>query len=188
MIEHLEGHFGPIEVGWSKDADGVAMPFQVVRMPARSLEGHCAFATLGLGTHPLRSPLSGKLIRHELLFVAPRGFGDRSIPGLLQQVGLDALRRGQAYLRGDVIGPRGQLFQGSEMQAFYVAMPAYFPDSLATYKPPRGEEVVVAWLVPISMQEATYIRMKGWEAFEDALSRLDPDLANPLRHGMSLLD
>ena len=51
VVDHLEQHLGEIEGGWSVDADGRPVPFQIVRCPASGLEGCVAFSTLGLSDH-----------------------------------------------------------------------------------------------------------------------------------------
>ncbi|CAM4210760.1 hypothetical protein PAEN110709_01745 [Paenibacillus endophyticus] len=83
-----------------------------------------------------------------------------------------------AYLRGDIIGPFGTLFEGTELVALYVTTPVYFPDSFHTYDTTNDISIVQAWLVPITLNEASYVKENGWEAFEDKLEELDPDLKN----------
>lgn len=186
LVDHLESHLGRIEVGWSESDEGEPLPFQVVRFSGGPVEGCRVFSTLGLSRYPLLSRVSHKMIRHELVLLARRGFGDKNLPGLLQQLGLECLKDNTAYLRGDVIGPRGVLFDGSTLQALYVAMPAYFPDSFASFQPAEGEAVVMVWLVPISAGEALFVRERGWQSFEDALLRYDPDLSDFTRPPLSL--
>ncbi len=55
--------------------------------------------------------------------------------------------------------------------------PVYFPDDFAVYKG-NDDQIVVAWLVPISSNEASYVRQHGWRAFEKRLVENDPDLTN----------
>jgi hypothetical protein len=177
LIEHLESHLGPIQVGW-KDSDGTVWPFHVLRFSGGPLANAVTYSTLGLSDTPLPSPVSPKQVRHELLFMARPAFGDRNIPALLHQVGTEALGRGRPYLRGDVIGPRGTLMPGTAMEALYVSLPVYLPDSFATYRSPAGVACVLAWLVPITRDEAAFVKTGGWDAFEDQLVRVDPDLLN----------
>lgn len=47
----------------------------------------------------------------------------------LAQVSQMALDSKTAFLRGDVIGPYGQFFDDSNLEAPYVTIPGYFPDS-----------------------------------------------------------
>jgi hypothetical protein len=171
LIDHFEQYLGAMDVGWSRDADGGEMPFSVLRFPKCSLPNTCAYATVGVSSQALRSPVSGKEIRQELILLVNCQFGDKNIPAVLQQTGLEALGKNRPYLRGEVIGPRGSLFPGTNMEAFYVAHPVYFPDSFGSFG-----DVVIAWLVPITGIEADFVGDKGWEEFEHRLLKVDPDL------------
>jgi Suppressor of fused protein (SUFU) len=182
LIEHLEGYLGEIEGGWSRDADGDDMPFEVARFPRGSGRGTISFATLGLSRYPLQS-WSGKEIRHELLMIVPDSLREGPVPGLLQQIGMEALGSARPVLRGEVIGPRGELITGSPMEALYAAIPVHFPDDFAVYEG-DDESVAVVWLVPISAREASYVKRHGWRAFEDLLAELDPDLTDLSRPSM----
>jgi hypothetical protein len=62
----------------------------------------------------------------------------------------------------------------------YVAIPVYFPDDFAVYDG-DGDPIVIAWLVPISADEASYVKQHGWEAFETHLAETDPDLTDVFR-------
>lgn len=177
LIGHLESNLGQIDAGW-KDSDGSAWAFQVVRFLGGPIANTVTYSTLGLSDAPLPSPVSAKEVRHELLFMARPTFCDRNIPAILYQVGKDAISRSRPYLRGDVIGPRGTLISGTSMEALYVSLPAYLPDTFATYNSPEGVSCIFAWLVPITSQEAEFAKTRGWEAFEDRLASVDPDLLN----------
>ncbi len=177
LIQHFERVLGLIEAGWSVDADGLRMPFQVARFPQGSGPGTVSFATLGLGRYPLPSLASGRAIRHELLLLAPESLKDGMLPSLIHQIGEETLQSGRPLLQGDVIGPRGPLVPGSQMEALYVTLPVYFPDEFATFEE-EGHTTVIAWLVPISASEAHYIVHHGWADFEDRLAEQDPDLTD----------
>lgn len=185
LVDHLERFLGPIQEGWNLDVDGVKMPFQIVRFDKGSGPGTISFSTLGLSRLGLPSPASSQVIRHELLFLAPDNLRDGPIPSLLQQVAMDALNGKRALLRGDVLGPQGPLLPGSPMEALYVGMPVYFPDEFGSCEV-EGDSVVIAWLIPISKSEATYVADHGWPAFEDCLVESDPDLTDVYRSSMSL--
>src|SRR4051812_27127492 len=103
LIDHIESYLGEVGQGWSLDPDGSKQPFQVVECKGRGLQGVNAFCTLGLSDQALASRMSKKEIRHELFMIAPETFGEGNIPGILQQLGAEALRKNSAYLRGDVI-------------------------------------------------------------------------------------
>ena len=180
LIDHLERFLGPIELGWTHDADNVEMPFQVVRFGQGSGPGTVSFSTLGLSRYGLPSSTSGREIRHELLMIMPDSLRDGPVPSLLHQVGMDVLTTERPLLRGDVIGPKGPLVPGSSMEALYVGIPVYFPDEFGACQE-DGHSVVIAWLIPISAQEAAYVGRQGWEAFEDRLVEADPDLTDVYR-------
>ncbi len=173
LVGHLERFLGEIELGWSKDADGFNLPFQVVRFTPGVLSGCSVFSTLGLSSTPLPSRRSGKPVRHEFMMIVPERLREGPVPGLLQQVGLDVLASGSALLRGDVVGPRGPLFSMSTMEALYAAIPVYLPDEFGQF-----ENVVIVWLVPVSRSEADFVASRGWPAFEDRLVDVDPDLTD----------
>lgn len=176
LIEHYEQYVGTVQHGWSRSADGIAMPFHVVECRGSAFQGVSIFATAGMSEFELGSAASSKVIRQELLLAVPTGFGARNIPGLLQQIGTEAIDRGLAYLRGNVIGPRGDLFEGKAFQAIYVTIPVYFPEALRTFKGDDGQSIVIAWLVPITQSENFYVREHGWEAFENLFERNNPNL------------
>jgi hypothetical protein len=188
ILDHLEQHLGPIEEGWSTNASGFKLPFIVARLPGGPLEDMKVFATAGLSDHLLTSRVSSKVIRQELAFVVQASFGDRNIPGLLQQVGMNALEKHTAYLRGDVVGPYGRLFDVGEMEALYVGIPVCLPPSFESFTRKDGEITVMAWVVPISASESAFVRRNGWEAFEDELARLQPDLSDPARRSIATAD
>ena len=161
------------------------MPFQVVRHPRGPFAGTRTFATLGLSRTELISERSGKRIRQELVLAVPEALRDCPWPGLLQEIATELLADGRALLRGEVIGPRGPLYRGSEMQALYASVPVYFPDSFHQCSTDDGD-VAVVWLIPISRREEEYVRAHGWSAFEDRLVEQDPDLTDVQRPSLVL--
>lgn len=181
LVEHLERHLGKIVDGWSRDEAGERPPFQVVRFADAPVEACIVYSTLGLSGCKLHSPNSGKEIRQELVMLARRDTAHAEVAPILQQVGREAVATRHAWLRGDVIGPRGALLSGSRLEALYVANPVYFPLGFEHCKVASGLDVVLAWLVPISAKEACFVRENGWDAFEDAVERTDPDLTDPYR-------
>ncbi|WP_093858235.1 suppressor of fused domain protein [Streptomyces sp. TLI_053] len=83
---------------------------------------------------------------------------------------------GQAILRGDVV-PLPAPLTGGSMTSLYAGLPVYFDDNFFSVTVENGSEVAIVWLIPITAEETAFIRDQGWEAFEDALVRQDPDLA-----------
>ncbi|MEV4148370.1 suppressor of fused domain protein [Amycolatopsis sp. NPDC049691] len=126
-----------------------------------------------MSRHDLVSRTSGRQLRLELITDGRLG---EFPPGLLGQVAEELLASHEALLRGDVVGPRGPLVPGSEMQALYAAIPVYQDDDFAAVDLADGTRAAIVWLVPISAGEAAYVASHGWKAFEDELVRHDPDL------------
>jgi hypothetical protein len=89
---------------------------------------------------------------------------------------MEAIDSDAALLQGDVIGPRGSLMDGSDLAALYVTIPVCFPDEFHSCPVSFDEPVVLVWLVPISSAEAAFVGDQGWNAFEEQLAALDPDL------------
>ncbi len=176
LVKHCEDHLGPIVGGWTVDASGRKLPFQVVLFEGGPIEGSGVLCTLGLSKFPLRvGEAQPRRLRQELLVMFRRSDGARNLPGILQDLGMEALERDIAYALGDVVGPRGELRAGVTVSAFYTALPVYLPDSFQVCRL-LPEPIVFAWLVPITEAEAAFARASGRDAMEDLLESADPDL------------
>ena len=186
LVEHIEHHLGPIQEGWAEQSDGRELPFQVVRTLRGPLPGTDAYLTLGMSNSPLPSPRSDKRVRQELVMAVRATEISLGVPSVLQQVASEALSLGRPLLRGEVMGPRGAMFPGSEMEALYAAIPVYFADSFSSCDIDGLGTVVFCWLVPISREEAQFVRHCGWERFEDRLVEENPDLVDVFRRSMNM--
>lgn len=178
LPDHLERFLGTIRSGWTKDAEGRKMPFSVAEFSNGPRSNTVTFSTLGLSKVPLHAVTALTHVYEELVIVVPDSLRVGPVPGILQQIGQEAISRGRAVLRGDMIGPRGPLFSpDSQMEAFYAANPLCFPDEFASYR--EGDrEVVLLWLMPISRNEAEFVRAHGWSRFEDELVKAELDLTD----------
>ena len=186
LVQHLEGHLGQMSSGWSRDATGKKLPFHVGLFDDGPIAGTGGLVTLGISNELLRLGTGARTGRQELVMLYRHGASYRNLPGILQQVGMRALHDRRCYLRGEVIGPNGPLADGSKLEALYVAVPVYLPDSFHVFRPTVGDPVVMAWLVPITASEAHFVGKHGWEAFEHQLLEEDPDLLNMTRESMAL--
>ncbi len=54
----------------------------------------------------------------------------------------------------------------------------YFLDSFHAFNCVGDVSIIQAWLIPITYNEANFIKQNGWEEFEDMLVKVDPDLIN----------
>jgi len=166
LVEHYEKYFGQIEAGWSKDPDEKILPFQIIRFSGN--DDYLVYASLGMNNIPLISPNSGKEIRQELMMIIKRSQESTVIVGILEDIIQEACFRRKAYLRGEVIGPRGPILK-SKLEALYCANPVFLDESFFNcYIDPIGL-IAFAWLMPIFRKEAEYIDKFGWPAFEKLL-------------------
>ncbi|MCS1350226.1 suppressor of fused domain protein [Mechercharimyces sp. CAU 1602] len=177
-IDFLEVHLGEIEGGYTVDFEE-SHSCQVVKYKRGPIRGTEVYSTLGLSHHYLDSPVSKKKIRHELFFIVSNDFESQdTIPGILGQLAIEALENHIAYLAGDVIGPRGPLFTGTDLEALYISTPVYFPDSFGIYYGENDLPIIQAWVFPITANEALYVKQNGWGKFEDLLEKVNPDLVD----------
>jgi Suppressor of fused protein (SUFU) len=184
LVDHLESYLGEILYG-SRGDDTTPPGVQVVWFgPDAPWPGVTTIATLGLSKHHLRE-VGSRGLHQELLMHLPTGDQPVNAAGVLFQIAAELIDRGQGILRGEVIGPRGRLFDRTDMTAVYAAIPVYLPDGFAVCETPAAA-VVFTWLVPITTAEAAYIRSHGWPAFEEALLTENPDLSDPARPSISI--
>ncbi len=108
-----------------------------------------------------------------------------NVAGLLFQMAGELIQRGHGVARGEVIGPRGRLFAGTEMTALVAAQPVYLPDEFAVCETPAAP-VVLAWLVPLTQAEAHFAHTQGWAALEAVFVQQDPDLTDHERTSVQL--
>jgi hypothetical protein len=184
VLDHLEAFAGEVTRGWQVDAEGGELPFQVVQTKGGPYPGTTTIATLGLSNFPLPSckgRADSKMIRHELLMIVPAGAVPPNIVGIMQQVGLEAIERGAAFLHGELIGPRGELFPGYEPKALLVESPVYFPEEFWQVSAENVGDVVFAWLIPLLDDEVLCLVNHGVSVLESRLELEDPDLVDCTR-------
>jgi hypothetical protein len=176
FVDHIERCLGPIQKGWSKYADGQRLSFQVILAGGGPITGAQLLLTLGLSDTPLRVGKTPRRLHQELMFMIRASDGPRNLPGLLQQVALEALTKDEAYGVGDVLGSRGELYAGSPLEALFVALPVYLPDSFHVFRAEGSDPIVIGWLVSVTASEAALAQSSSSSALEDQIVRFDTDL------------
>ena len=179
LIDHLESWLGPIESGWTRDADGNPTPFPVVLFPNGPRPDSVTFATLGMNRYSFKSRGDGRHVHQELMMSVPDALRHGPIPGMLQTVAGEVQESGIAVTHGDVFGPRGALVSGSTLEALYATTPP-FPEEFATYQE-RERRIEIVWLAPISHDEAHLVWESGAAAFDALIRDRAPDLVDIYR-------
>src|SRR4051794_13670074 len=128
LVDHMEKYLETIQRGWKASPDGYPMKFQIVECLGGRISQARVFSTLGLSDFPLRSSVSEKTIRQELLIAVPESFGRRNIPPVLQQLGSTAIDRGFAFLRGEVVERSNPIVSGKPFYGFYTSIPITLPE------------------------------------------------------------
>lgn len=187
LIDHLERRLGRMIGAWSPPAGAAQGAPRVACFREGRIPGVQAFATVGLSRTPLWHPTSDSHFHLELLACenAGRTKGYGHFPDVLEYVAGQLTASGGAILRGDVV-PLPAPLPGGTMTSLYAGLPVYFDEDFFSVTVENGTAVAVVWLIPITAEETAFIRDKGWEAFEDALVRQDPDLLDPDRPQLDL--
>jgi hypothetical protein len=172
LIKHIENHLGNISYSWkSKNEDYRIFANLFNDQPE---EGVNTFVTTGLSDHILTIS-EDKSVRQELVFIADTSFKEESIASFLLTFSEFILKKHQALLRGEVIGPANPVIPDTSMNAIYASIPVIFDDSFTIFDAVSPPAVFV-WLIPIYEQEAEFLHEQGWEEFEDLLVEQNPDL------------
>ena len=162
LVQHLESYLGEIARGW-----GDAGEIQVVQFPDQPQPGVVTYTTLGLSSTPL--PMNqGRTVRQELLVSVDSSFESKRLASFLATFAEYVRAQNRALLRGDVVGPSEPLIPGVGASAVYASIPVFFDDAFATYRGSSPPTVLV-WLIPLPLEDAEFVKMQGWEAFEDKL-------------------
>jgi hypothetical protein len=120
---------------------------------------------------------SGRDVRQELVVAADDRFESTHIASFLETFSEFIVKEHRALLRGEVIGPSEPVIPGVRLNAVYTAIPVLHDERLRTFDGTKPATVFV-WIVPIHEEEATFVRERGWEAFEERLEAADPDLCD----------
>jgi hypothetical protein len=172
LPEHIERYLGTIEYGWSLKDE--ACDLQVIKVSNQPVPGVIAYSTLGMSRTQL--PMRGqRMVRQELLFAAYERYSPPKVASFLLTFCKHALSEGRALLRGDVVGPHKPLIPGVTADSVYCTLPVAFDPRLATFSGSEPPTVFV-WLLPITNAESRFVRLNGWNNFENILDRESPDL------------
>lgn len=174
LRSHVVKTLGPIAQEWDETTDGVRLPFTIARVPGSPVQDATTWVTLGLSDCHRHFP-SGKPTRQELVFACYANEDLSNVEGLIAAVALEGVNEERALGRGRVLGPAGPILKGTDMEALYASLPAYFSTAFGDCSTTAGK-VHFMWLVPVYRSEAEFVLRAGWELFEGLLEKQDPDL------------
>jgi hypothetical protein len=188
LVEHFESRLGRLVGAWEPGEQSPEGAPKVGCFEGGVLAGAQCYATIGLFKNHLTSRVSDRPQHLELLGCGRPVPGEETgpLPGVLEWVAERLVVSGEAVLRGDVIPLPVPLLPGGTMTALYATHPVYFDDDFLSVVLENGVETAVVWLVPIGASEASFVRERGWDAFEEELARQDPDLLDLNRAEMAL--
>ena len=169
LIAHLERHLGRMSGGYTAGTIQVGS-FRDIPQP-----GVTTLVTLGLSKHILRTP-RGKNLRQELVTTAATKHDADRLGGFLSSLAESLARSHRAVLRGELLGP-SESIAGTNMRSAYATVPSLFPEEFGQLDG-TDPDTVFAWIIPVTDDEATFVRGHGWSRFETALEAREPDLFN----------
>lgn len=164
IVEHLETYLGSITKGW---APGLTVGIQVALFQNTPSSGLATLTSLGLNEHVLQLPKE-RIVRQEVLLVVDIQSPLERLSALVLRIAEMVLESHKALLRGQVLPLEEPVISGGLLTHLYVCIPYFFGEEAQTMLssvPPT----VLAWLVPITQAEASFIAKNGWNAFEDHL-------------------
>src|SRR5215470_1644768 len=163
LPKHIEKYLGRIDYGWRLRSETAG--FRVVKILNQPKDGVVSYCTLGMSFAELQMP-RGRSMRQELLFAAYDRYEPERIASFLFTLGESISSQGHALLRGDVIGPYKPLISGISLDAVYCTMPVMHDEGLTIYSGSTPNTVFI-WLLPLSHDEASYVKSHGWNKFEE---------------------
>lgn len=173
-IDHIEAHLGPIRRKFSGPIGKLEAATGLLSFEGRPFDEATTVLTCGLSHHPLEQD-SGRGIRQELVMCGFTESVGSEFANVLDRVSSDFLEIHKPLKRGQVIGPRGPLLKGASVEALVCAEPWYWEDSFG-YFDQVDPPIVIVWLIPVTPDEAFFIRERGLDAFEKIIDDEGIDL------------
>jgi hypothetical protein len=181
LIRHLRKYLGDSDAGWLEDALGI----QVWRFKDKPVVGAATYTTVGLSKHLLAQD-EKRSIRQELVFSCYDDFAALPIENRLFSVSRDLISSHKALIQGQILGPRGRLFDDVKAEALFALEPTLLPRGFAEFTESDGSTVIMVWLVPLLQEEAAFARQHGWNVLDSLMVELNPDVMDLGRSVMNL--
>lgn len=167
VIKHLETHIGKIEKGYiDQERQNRISVSTFSDQPFNDLK---TYSTLGLNRYNL-----GYKSFFELLFVCHKSYNAEKTSSFLSHFADYLINNRYYLLRGDVIPLPRKIIDSSDMDCLYISLPFYFDTDIQVLHT-EDRNIVFPLLIPIYSSEAKIIEQKGWDSFEDFLSKIEAD-------------
>ena len=134
--------------------------------------GVSTYCTLGMSDHVLVDA-DGAACRHELMTVAYDTFAADDLASFLVSLADSIVNKHVALHRGEVLGPCDPIVPFAHVRAVYMSLPVIFPDEFMRPTHPMDPATSIVWALPITAEEAEFVRSYGWSEFEAALEADD---------------
>jgi hypothetical protein len=176
LIEHLESHLGEIVSGYRGDETTPKGVLVAQFGPDRPWPGMTTLATAGLSKYHLSQADDRPGMHIELVVHLPAEDLPENAAAVLFQIAEMIIEDGMAPPRGTVFGPAGgPVFGVGDLTALVIYEPLLMPESFVTVQ--EGDtEIMMTWLVPISDDEAAFVRDEGAPALFDLFRESEVDL------------
>ena len=164
LKKHVDHYCGSEADGFYKEDTTMTSVAKFIDVPDKGL---VTYLTIGLSAHILNQEKSRTRIRQELLVCIDTNYDYLAWEKILFSVASIILKNHNALLLGQVIGPGGLLFPefpNLKLTSLLCTYPAFFDEEFCEIDH-MDDPMVFVELIPISTNEAGYIRKEGWSSF-----------------------
>lgn len=175
---HIDGHLGTTPSGLVIEE---RLGIRVATFDDMPSPGLVTSVTIGVSGHELKQVVSQRTLRQELMTCVDRKYGDLPWHEVLLSVAKDVVTHHAALMLGEVLGPGGLLFpetQKCTATALLCAPPAFFDDDFSEIELDDRTSMVIVELMPITSEEASWVKRHGWSAFFDRVNSGKIDIMN----------
>lgn len=183
ILNHITENLSSInEIIQVEKPSGGYPPFELIKITDQPCKGAITYCTIGISNKLFIKPDSTP-IRHELLFTTYNEFANEEVVHWIFSIGENLLKNKESIELGLVINLIEPIYKESELNAVLFTTPKYFSEELYSMDKIQPH-IVFAWIIPITHQEAKYIKQKGYDCFDEILGEQDPDLLDLRRESI----
>ena len=172
FTEHIEKFLGKI-VGGDSTTHPVFGTLSFPFFKNQPFDGVNTHLSLGLSKHVLQIT-NVKKGRIELLISLYDNYSNSEVTDFLLDISDEILKTHQAPLRGEIIYIKSEFLDRYDVKGFYIAHPVFFEEEFWVYENSTPDTIFI-WLIPLFFEEINYIKLNGWNKFEDLLESANCD-------------